>query len=137
MGPITDCIVDCSSGNELSLGVRLKPTNRFGWFGHCEFWFLEISNRSVLPGIQNRRVRFRLNRFGFSAQPKKPKLAQKRENGRMPTGRNNLQSLHRRCAPLCSPCRGEPASPRPARGRPELPIPPRGRAAAVTPPRHS
>jgi hypothetical protein len=59
----------------ISLGVRLKPTNRFGLFDHCEFRFLEISNRSVLPGIQNRRVWFRLNRFGFSAQPKKPKLA--------------------------------------------------------------
>jgi len=70
------------------VGIRFKPTNRFGLFGCCKLRFPQINNRSVCHRIKNRRVRCRFRRFGFSVPPNQPRRAQRNkstertENGR-------------------------------------------------------
>jgi hypothetical protein len=52
-----------------SLGIWLKPTNRFGLFGSCKLRFAEINNLSVFHINENQQIRCRFAWFGFSVPP--------------------------------------------------------------------
>ena len=59
--------------SQVSLGIWLKPTNRFGLFGSCKLRFVEINSRLVFHINENRRIRCRFARFGFSVPPNQPR----------------------------------------------------------------
>jgi len=92
------------------VGIRFKPTNRFGLFGCCKLRFPQINNRSVCHRIKNRRVRCRFRRFGFSVPPNQPRRAEEqinRENGEREKNKSTRKG--RRCRALRCPHRRNPA----------------------------
>jgi hypothetical protein len=66
-GPSTDAAQAPLS--TVGVGIRFKPTFRFGYFGGKKIRFWQMKNRSVGRKIKNRLIRFRFFRFGFQCIP--------------------------------------------------------------------
>jgi hypothetical protein len=83
-------IMKPGTSQHLGLGIRFKPTIRFGFSVFENFGFPDNAIRSVLQKIKNRHVRFRFFRFGFSV------LTEKTEFIQLYSNRHNMTDSNRK-----------------------------------------